>query len=185
MTTLPIYRISYWRSILSYFNDMERLVRKAIASDLPVVLELIESGRKIMRDSGNPHQWGKDHPSTSQLQKDIEYGHSYLLMEGDKAIATFAFIPGPDVTYAKIYDGAWLNTAKPYYVIHRVASFPEYHGVMRDILDHCFGITDNICIDTHRDNKIMQHCLEKYGFHYCGIINTDDGTPRLAYQKLL
>jgi hypothetical protein len=138
---------------------MKRFVRKAIASDLPVVLKLIESGRKIMRESGNPHQWGKNHPTTAQLQKDIEEGHSYLLMEENKAIATFAFIPGPDVTYAKIYDGAWIDTPKPYYVIHRVASLPEYHGVMKDILNFCFGVTDNIRIDTHRDNKPMQHCL--------------------------
>jgi hypothetical protein len=164
---------------------MERLVRKTIASDLPVVLELIESGRKIMRESGNPHQWGKNHPTIAQLQKDIEDGHSFLLMDGDKAIATFAFIPRPDVTYAKIYDGAWIDTAKPYYVIHRVASLPEYHGVMKDILDYCFGVTDNIRIDTHRDNKPMQHCLVKYGFRYCGIIHLLDGDERLAYQKLL
>jgi hypothetical protein len=164
---------------------MKRLVRKAIATDLPVVFKLIESGRKIMRESGNPNQWGKNHPSTAQLQKDIEDGHSYLLMDRDKAIATFAFIPGPDVTYAKIYDGAWIDTAKPYYVIHRVASLPDYHGVMKDILDYCFSITDNIRIDTHRDNKPMQHCLVKYGFHYCGIIHLLDGDERLAYQKLL
>lgn len=164
---------------------MKRFVRKAIASDLPVVLALIESGRKIMRENGNPHQWGKNHPSTAQLQKDIEDGHSYLLMDGDKAIATFAFIPGPDATYAKIYDGAWIDTANPYYVIHRVASLPEYHGVMKDILDYCFGVTDNIRIDTHRDNKTMQHCLVKYGFRYCGIIHLLDGDERLAYQKLL
>lgn len=164
---------------------MKRLVRKTIATDLPVVLALIESGRKIMRESGNLHQWGKNHPSTAQLQKDIEDGHSYLLMDGDKAIATFAFIPGPDVTYAKIYDGTWEDTAKPYYVIHRVASLPEHHGVMKDILDYCFCITDNIRIDTHRDNKPMQHCLVKYGFHYCGIIHLLDGDERLAYQKLL
>ncbi len=164
---------------------MERLVRKAIASDLSVVLKLIESGRKIMRESGNPNQWRKNHPSTAQLQKDIEEGHSYLLIEENKAIATFAFIPGPDATYAKIYDGAWEDTAKPYYVIHRVASLPEYHGVMKDILNFCFGVTDNIRIDTHRDNKPMQHCLVKYGFSYCGIIHLLDGDERLAYQKLL
>lgn len=164
---------------------MKRIIRKASASDQPVVIELIESGRKIMRENGNLHQWGNNHPSTAQLQKDIEDGHSYLLLDGDKAIATFAFFPGPDVTYAKIYDGAWIDTTKPYYVIHRVASLPEYHGVMKDILDYCFGVTGNIRIDTHRDNKPMQHCLEKYGFHYCGIIHLLDGDERLAYQKLL
>ena len=34
---------------------MERFVRKATAEDLPVLLDLIESGRMIMRKNGNPH----------------------------------------------------------------------------------------------------------------------------------
>ena len=40
-----------------------------------------------------------------------------------------------------------------------------------------------IRIDTHRDNKIMQHNLLKYGFTYCGIIYLANGDERLAYQK--
>ena len=40
-------------------------------------------------------------------------------------------------------------------------------------------------IITHRDNRIMQHLLDKNGFTYCGIIYLDDGTERLAYQNSL
>ena len=29
----------------------------------------------------------------------------------------------------------------------------------------------------------MQHMLEKNGFRYCGVIYTDDGSERMAYQK--
>ena len=101
---------------------MERYVRKATAEDLPVVLDLIESGRRIMRENGNPHQWGDSHPTVGQIEDDIVRGHSYLLMENGRAIATFAFIPGPDVTYIVIYDGQWIDADRPYYVLHRVAS---------------------------------------------------------------
>ena len=38
--------------------------------------------------------------------------------------------------------------------------------------------------DTHADNKIMQHLLEENGFTKCGIIHVEDGTPRIAYQKM-
>ena len=88
---------------------MERFVRKATAEDLPVILDLIESGRRIMRENGNPHQWGDSHPTVEQIEDDIANGCSYLLMEDGRAIATFAFIPGPDVTYAVIYDGQWIE----------------------------------------------------------------------------
>ena len=33
-------------------------------------------------------------------------------------------------------------------------------------------------------NKIMQHLLEENGFTKCGIIHVEDGTPRIAYQKM-
>ena len=50
---------------------MERFVRKATTKDLPVVLDLIESGRRIMRENGNPRQWGDSHPTVAQIEDDI------------------------------------------------------------------------------------------------------------------
>ena len=47
-------------------------------------------------------------------------------------------------------------------------------------LEHC----ESLRADTHADNKIMQHLLEKNGFTKCGIIHVEDGTPRIAYQKM-
>ena len=47
-------------------------------------------------------------------------------------------------------------------------------------LEHC----ESLRADTHADNKIMQYLLEKNGFARCGIIHVEDGTPRVAYQKL-
>ena len=41
---------------------------------------------------------------------------------------------------------------------------------------------ENIRIDTHSDNKVMQQIAKKEGFRYCGIINCWNGTERLAYQ---
>lgn len=109
-------------------------------------------------------------------------GNSYLLEEDGKPIATFAFVPGPDSTYKNIYCGAWLDEA-PYYVVHRMARLPGKHHVFCDVLDYCFSRTDNIRIDTHRANTLMQHLILKYGFRYCGIIYLSDGSERLAYQR--
>jgi hypothetical protein len=52
-------------------------------------------------------------------------------------------------------------------------------------MDWCFSKDPNIRIDTHRDNKIMQHNILKEGFSYCGIIYLESGDERLAYQKIL
>jgi len=48
---------------------------------------------------------------------------------------------------------------------------------------NCQRRYNNIRIDTHRDNAIMQHNIEKHGFTYCGIIYLANGDERLAYQK--
>ena len=58
------------------------------------------------------------------------------------------------------------------------------HGVFRAIMDWCFSRDCNIRIDTHRDNRIMQHVILGYGFSYCGIIYLASGDERLAYQKI-
>ena len=43
----------------------------------------------------------------------------------------------------------------------------------------------NVRVDTHEDNKPMQHLIAKAGFAYCGVIHLADGDPRLAYQLVL
>ena len=160
-------------------------IRHSTTDDLPAILALIEDGRQIMRSDGNIHQWNGESPSADQIIKDIENGNSYLCIEDGKAIGTFAFIPGPDPTYLMIYDGAWIETESPYYVIHRMASTPDSHGIFSAAMDYCFQVTNNIRIDTHRDNRIMQHNLLKHGFQYCGIIYLLNGDERLAYQRFI
>ena len=161
---------------------MTRTVRKATAKDLECILQLIEHGRQEMRRNGNLQQWADGQPTRQTLAQDVAIGNSYLLEEDGKPIATFAFVPGLDSTYKNIYCGAWLDEA-PYYVVHRMARLPGKHHVFCDVLDYCFSRTDNIRIDTHRANTLMQHLIVKHGFRYCGIIYLSDGSERLAYQQ--
>ena len=56
-------------------------------------------------------------------------------------------------------------------------------GMAQRIFDWCFAQYPNLRIDTHRDNHPMRNAIRKFGFTYCGIIWTDDGTERLAFQK--
>ena len=89
-----------------------------------------------------------------------------------------------DNPYAKIYKGQWVDDVQSYHVVHRIASYPDVHGIFSAIMDFCFSRDTNIRIDTHRDNKIMQHNLLKHGFTYCGIIYLLSGDERLAYQRI-
>ena len=159
-------------------------VTKAHPADTDTIMGLIDSARNIMRANGNTGQWPVGTPSRSTIEQDIHEGNGYLLNDNGRTVGYFAFKPSPEPTYARIYDGQWTDTSADYHVIHRVASLPDAHGVFSAMMDFCFAQTDNIRIDTHRDNTIMQHLLQKYGFSYCGIIHLANGDERLAYQKL-
>ncbi len=158
------------------------MIRKTTINDIPTLLEITEEAKQTMRESGNLKQWTDGYPSADVFRHDIEKGVSYVVEDNGAVVATFALVPGPDITYAKIYEGQWLND-EDYDVIHRIASRRGVRGIFRTVLDYAFQLNQNIRIDTHRDNAIMQHLLEKYGFQYCGIIYLLSGDERLAYQK--
>ena len=158
-------------------------VRTALKTDLPAIMKVLEAGRQIMISSGNPNQWAQGYPTEEMVLKDIGPGYGKIVEEGGKVAGYFACIPSPDPTYAVIEGGTWLNDEKPYYVIHRIASYPDVHGVFKTMMAYMEGVTDNIRIDTHKDNRIMQHCILRYGFTYCGIIYLQSGDERLAYQR--
>ncbi len=159
-------------------------LRTATEADIPAIMKVLEAGRSIMLASGNLHQWPEGYPTREMVLRDIGPGYGKVMEEGGRIVAYFACIPSPDPTYAVIEGGKWLDDEKPYYVIHRIASYPEAHGVFRTLMEYLEGVTDNVRIDTHKDNKIMQHNLAKYGFQYCGIIYIASGAERLAYQRL-
>ena len=160
-------------------------VRSAHTEDLSAIMTVLEAAKGIMRASGNAGQWVNGYPSSEVIEADISSGHGFVVEEGARIVGYFAYIPSPEPTYNYIEGGSWLEDTLPYHVVHRIGSLPDVHGVFRAIMDWCFEHDSNIRIDTHRDNHIMQHCIERYGFTYCGIIYLADGAPRLAYQKLL
>ena len=160
-------------------------VEPARKEDLKSIMAVLDAAIGIMRASGNKNQWINGYPSEEVVLQDIGLGNGYVVMEGERIVGYFAYIASPEPTYAKIYEGAWLEDRSPYHVVHRIGSYPEVHGVFRAIMDWCFSREGNIRIDTHRDNKIMQHNILKYGFSYCGIIYLLSGDERLAYQAVI
>ena len=145
-------------------------------------MAVLDAARKIMVNSGNTNQWKNGYPSEEIMLSDMEKDGGYVIEDGGQIVGYFAFLPSPEPTYSKIYDGEWLDDTLPYHVIHRIASFPDAHGIFKSIMDFCFARESNIRIDTHKDNHIMQHNILKHGFTYCGIIHLTSGDERLAYQ---
>lgn len=159
-------------------------IRKARPADLPGLMLLFEQGRRIMRESGNQKQWTNGYPTAEIVMQDIRNGNCHICLdEKGEAVGTFVLIQGEEPTYHRIYEGAWADDTRPYATIHRLAAAGPGRGVAAACLKWCGEQSPNLRADTHRDNRIMQHILQKHGFRYCGIIYLANGDERLAYQK--
>lgn len=164
---------------------MDIKIRKADYADLDRIMEIFDVARKFMASTGNPNQWINGYPQRELMESEIAEGHCYVCVtcDGDeKVVATFCFIEGPDPTYSYIEDGEWPDDS-PYYVIHRLASDQGVHGITEQCIEWCMKVSPCLRVDTHSDNKVMQHLLAKNGFVRCGIIYVANGTPRIAFYK--
>lgn len=159
-------------------------IELATVQDLQIILEIFSFARAEMKKMGNTSQWQDNYPSQEVLLNDINNQNCFICREQNSILGTFACIRGVDSTYLKIVQGNWINE-DPYITIHRIASNRQIKGLGRRIIQWCFQQHPNIRIDTHTDNKPMQHILDTENFVKCGIIYTDDGTPRIAYQKTI
>ena len=159
------------------------MIRKALPEDMPVILKIYEQARRFMAEHGNPRQWGNSSPAQNVLEEDIRKERLYLCERDEKICGVFAFPVGEDPTYAKIEKGEWLSDTE-YGTIHRVAGDGTLHGVLGMIVAFCSRKISHLRIDTHEDNKVMQRAISKNGFQKRGIIYIEDGSPRIAYERV-
>ena len=136
-----------------------------------------------MVKNGNPNQWGNTTPKKELLIENINDGLLYVVEEDQELHGVFYFSTESDPTYKIIKDGTWLSDEQ-YGVIHRVASAGKKKGVLKTCLDFCLEKTHHIRIDTHENNAVMHHLLNKYGFSKRGIIYLQNGAERIAYEYM-
>ena len=156
------------------------IARKAEKKDLESVFAIYARARRFMVETGNPTQWEDKYPTEEMVREDVQRQRLYVLEADGEACGVFAFLPEGDALYEKL-DGQWLNDL-PHGAIHRVASSGTKRGVMEACVQYCLTQTQNLKIDTHRDNRIMQHQLSKLGFVLCGTVTLPRGGERIAYQ---
>ena len=155
------------------------MFRGAVRGDLPQILKIYDHARAAMKGSGNPTQWGDSYPPQEMLEEDIDSNRLFIYTVNGRLEAVFAFILGPDPTYAKIEDGQWLNDEVPYGTVHRLASAGRQKGVASAVLEWSLEHCQSLRADTHADNKIMQHLLEKNGFNLLGSRSADGRVPSI------
>ena len=157
-------------------------ITKAKKENMPEIQKIYVYARKYMKETGNATQWGDHSPAEEILFKDIQNENLYVIWQNGHIHAVFAFIIGKDPTYDRIEQGRWLSKTV-YGTIHRVAGDGQIKGVFDLVMAFCNKRIRHLRIDTHQDNKVMQHLILKNGFQKCGIIYVADGSPRIAYEK--
>ena len=157
-------------------------------TDLPRCMEILRSGRDFQREQGF-FQWPDGFPREETVRQDIAHSDGYVLKVGN-AIAAYLYLGfDGDPSYPDI-QGAW-GFDEPYAVIHRISIADAFRG--KGLSAKIFDLVEDLLrsrgvfllrIDTHQDNKRMQHVLCKNGFSCCGTVIQDNGL-RLAYEKKL
>lgn len=159
-------------------------IRLSNLQDVEEILNLYCDARSFMRENGNSTQWGAHYPSEELILQDIKDKKSYVCEEAGKILATFYYVQQiEDPTYRKIEAGAWISDL-PYGVVHRITSKAGRKGAASYCINWCYDRCGHLRMDTHQDNRPMQQLLHKLGFQKCGIIYVQDGTPRIAYEKI-
>ena len=157
-------------------------VRKAKWEDIPRIEALYGFARGFMAAHGNAKQWGDNYPPAEMIREDIGQGKLYLVHSTEEIHGVFYFCAEEDPTYRKIYQGEWQRD-DAYGVIHRVAGDGS-GGIFQTVVDYAREKIGYLRIDTHEDNLVMQRALEKQRFRRCGVVIIEDGTTRLAYDRI-
>lgn len=164
-------------------ESAEPVIRPALKEDLPAILDIYQTARRFMAANGNASQWGDSYPPADLVESDIDNGYLHVIAKEDTIHGVFAFLTGPEPNYDVIEDGAWISDT-PYRAIHRVASSGICKGIVSLCMDYCKSECSHLRIDTHENNHVMQHVLEKNGFRRCGIIHLANKSPRIAYEYI-
>ena len=159
------------------------MIRKALEKHIPLILDIYDSAHEFMKNNDNPNQWPIGYPGLEDIKIDMDNDALYVLEDDNKLIGVFAFYIGVDPNYANVEGGKW-EYDLPYGFIHRIASIPNHVHFADQAINYCKKMVDCLRVDTHKDNKPMQHVVTKNGFSYRGIIHLieRDQEERLAYE---
>ncbi|MDB2571874.1 MAG: GNAT family N-acetyltransferase [Polaribacter sp.] len=161
--------------------------------NIPEIMTIINDAKELLA-ALKIDQWQNGYPNAAQVEADILKGESYVVLNDEnQVIATSMFTTNKEPTYQIIEEGSWkVDESKNYGVIHRMAIKKEYRkqGLATLLFDefHQQLKSKNIQslkIDTHEENLGMQALIKKIGYQYCGVIYTNYGAKRLAFEKVI
>ncbi len=184
--------MSYNRNIINQGRILmaEIYLRRAQTQDLAAIMKIIDDAKNLLKKNGSP-QWQNGYPNRETFAQDIATQTNWVLINGNKVAATATLQLTPEPTYRNITQGQWQQPDEPYATIHRVTISSNYRGqgLSKLLFSNLLTVGQmqgikNFRVDTHRNNKAMQHVVENFNFKRRGIIKVNDQNDpeRLAYE---
>lgn len=162
--------------------------RMAQSTDVERVVEIIRSAQRRLGERGID-QWQNGYPNRSSVESDVARGYGRVVCREGRVVAYGALTYDGESAYDRLRGGAWLTSAGDYLTIHRLCVEDEALGegcgrlFMEFAQGEAKGRVVSVRVDTHPDNRIMQHLLSSLGYLYCGTVTYE--SLRLAYEKVL
>ena len=166
--------------------------RKATNADIKDIMHVIDDAKQYLRDQGID-QWQNGMPNEVTIKNDLLTHESYVFLINEQIVGYLTINLGEEISYHTIYDGAWALPGSNHGTIHRTALLNSCRG--QGLATCLFEVGEEVCrkhykqsvrIDTHEDNRLMQHLIQKNGYQFCGIIRLEqDNTERFVYEKIL
>jgi len=164
--------------------------KKSVKTDINDIMNIIRQAQDYFKETGI-NQWQDNYPNVETISNDIDNEESYVLLEEGIIVATAVVTFNVEKTYNSIYEGKWISNDE-YAVIHRVAVDNNNKGlglssqIIKKVEQLCLNKgVHSIKVDTHEENLSMQKLLKKNKFQYCGIIYLENGSKRIAFEKIL
>lgn len=165
-------------------------LQRAGAGEAALAMKLIDQAKAFLKAQGID-QWQTGYPDLACIQRDLQGGKGYFMVDEDGGIAAYMCIDfDGEPAYAGL-NGAWLTGGDNYLVVHRLAVDSACRG--RGLASKAFELAQamglergvrSIRVDTDGDNRIMQRVLDKNGYTYCGVIRFDN-SDKIAYEKII
>ena len=162
--------------------------RVASSEDVARVVEIIRSAQRRLGESGID-QWQNGYPNRQSVESDVALGYGRVICCEGRVVAYGALTYDGESAYDKLQGGAWLTSEGDYLTIHRLCVADEALGkgcgrlFMTFAEDEARARVASVRVDTHPDNRIMQHLLTSLGYRYCGTVTYE--SLRLAYERVL
>jgi len=159
-------------------------IRRAEEKDILFITEIIQQAKDYFVQNGIPQWQTRGYPDASDVRKDIHNQGAYVAVD-ENIVCGYCFICAMKDRNYNFIEGKWLNDL-PYVVMHRICIRREDKGkrIASMFVATAEQMGNNLRADTHEKNRSMRKMLENNGFTKCGTIYVEDGTPRVAYQKV-